>query len=190
MSSELPAPELRASYDDRDRIVEALRIAAGDGRLTSEELDARLEVALSAKTLGELSALTADLPAGAVSTPSGSVTKPKDVLVVEQRGNKFVREGRWVVPHRIELRPRLCDVTLDFTEAMVTSDTLRIEMDMHFGKLFIVSRPGVVIDADGLTLMYSKTKLLNEESDGQPRLRVELVGTLRHGKVVERRRRG
>lgn len=189
MSSDLPAPDLRASHEDRDRVVDSLRVAAGDGRLTSEELDTRLEAALSAKTFGELAALTADLPPAVLSTVSGPGTKPKDVLVVEQRGSKFVRDGGWVVPRRIELRPRLCDVTLDFTEAVITSDTLRIEMDMHLGKLFIVSRPGIVIDADGLTLMYSKTKLLSERPDGQPRLRIELVGTLRHGKVIERRRR-
>jgi hypothetical protein len=41
-----------------------LRVAAGDGRLSAEELDARLESALSARTLGELAGLTADLPGG------------------------------------------------------------------------------------------------------------------------------
>jgi hypothetical protein len=46
MTSELP--ELRASHADRDRAVETLRIAGGDGRLTAEELEDRLETALSA----------------------------------------------------------------------------------------------------------------------------------------------
>src|SRR5712691_8192286 len=55
--------ELRASHGDRDRVVELLRVAAGDGRLTAEELDERLEVALTARTYGELAALTTDLPA-------------------------------------------------------------------------------------------------------------------------------
>ena len=39
----VPPGELRASYADRDRVAEQLRIAAGDGRLTAEELDHRLE---------------------------------------------------------------------------------------------------------------------------------------------------
>ena len=51
----LPAGELRASHEDRDRIVELLRMAAGDGRLTAEELDQRLEVALTARTFGACS---------------------------------------------------------------------------------------------------------------------------------------
>ena len=48
------SPELRASHADRDRVVDVLRIAAGDGLLTADELDERLEVALSARTLSEL----------------------------------------------------------------------------------------------------------------------------------------
>jgi uncharacterized protein DUF1707 len=44
-------PDLRASHEDRDRVADALRVAGGDGRLTAGELDARLERALSARTL-------------------------------------------------------------------------------------------------------------------------------------------
>src|SRR5215472_18755961 len=55
--------QLRASHRDRDRVVEILRVAAGDGRLTSEELDERLEAALTARTYAELAVLTTDLPA-------------------------------------------------------------------------------------------------------------------------------
>ena len=39
-------PELRASDADRDRVVEVLRGAAADGRLTAAELDERLGAAL------------------------------------------------------------------------------------------------------------------------------------------------
>ena len=52
---------MRASDADRDRVVDVLRVAVGDGRLPVAELDERLEAALSARTLGELAALTADL---------------------------------------------------------------------------------------------------------------------------------
>jgi Domain of unknown function (DUF1707) len=45
-----PARQLRASHVDRDAVVEVLRIAAGDGRLTPTELDERLEAALTVKT--------------------------------------------------------------------------------------------------------------------------------------------
>jgi uncharacterized protein DUF1707 len=54
--------ELRASDADRDRALEVLRIAVGDGRLSIAELNERLEAVLSARTLRELATLTADLP--------------------------------------------------------------------------------------------------------------------------------
>src|SRR5215475_5578178 len=172
--------DLRASHEDRDRVVEALRVAAGDGRLSAEELDTRLESALSARTLGELARLTADLPIAPAA-------KGKDVLVVEQHGGRYIREGRWSLPARIELRTQECRVTLDFTHAVITSNVLRIETDMVHGKLFIVNSPGIVIDADGLNLTYSKLKLHAKNEAADPRLRIELAGKLLHAKVIEQR---
>jgi hypothetical protein len=52
---------LRASDDDRTRTVEWLCWAAGNGQLTLDETDDRLARAYSARTVGELSGLTADL---------------------------------------------------------------------------------------------------------------------------------
>ena len=173
-------PDLRASHTDRDRVLDALRIAAGDGRLSAEELDARLESALAARTLGELAELTVDLAIAAAA-------QGKDVLVVKQHGGRYVREGRWPVPARIELRTQLCRVTLDLTHAVITSNVLRIETDMVHGKLFIVSSPGIVIDTDGLNLTYSKLKLHSRNAAADPRLRIELAGKLLHAKVIEQR---
>jgi hypothetical protein len=56
-----PGP-IRASDSDRDEVVERLRQAAGEGRLTPHELDERVRRALVAVTDRELSALVADLP--------------------------------------------------------------------------------------------------------------------------------
>ena len=55
--------ELLASDADRERIAERLRAAAAEGRLTSEELEERLETAFSARSDAELEPLVADLPA-------------------------------------------------------------------------------------------------------------------------------
>jgi hypothetical protein len=80
-------PGLRASHEDRDRVVDALRAAGGDGRLTAEELEARLESALSARTLGELTELTADL----LSAPA-----PRDVLVASSTAaSTYGRDAGW-----------------------------------------------------------------------------------------------
>ncbi|WAZ26461.1 DUF1707 domain-containing protein [Streptomyces cinnabarinus] len=185
-----PSPELRASHADRDRVVDVLRIAAGDGLLTAEELDERLEVALSARTLSELAVLTADLPA--VSTADGvaaEVAEPKDVVRIDQVFSGAVeRTGRWVLPRRLELAVTWCDVTLDFTEAVITQDTLRIDVAMAGKSLTLVTRPGVEVDVDGLALLHCKLKQrhVRASPDTPVTLRVELVGQKAHGKVVVR----
>jgi hypothetical protein len=55
-------PALRASDAERDRAAEILRRHYADGRLTSEELEERIERAFAATTLGDLEELFEDLP--------------------------------------------------------------------------------------------------------------------------------
>ena len=55
-------PRIRASDADRDRATALLREHHAAGRLTAEEFDERMDAALSAKTLGEIDELLADLP--------------------------------------------------------------------------------------------------------------------------------
>ncbi|MFD0507537.1 DUF1707 domain-containing protein [Streptomyces chiangmaiensis] len=149
--------QLRASHADRDRVVDVLRIAAGDGRLTSDELDERLEAALSARTMGELSVLTADLPAAA-ATAGGLPAEVKDVVRIEQQGSSARRVGRWVVPRQMEICSSWGDVTLDFTQAVTARSTLRIDLDMRGGALILLTRPGLVVDTDSLATGYAKVK--------------------------------
>ncbi|MEV8015570.1 DUF1707 domain-containing protein [Streptomyces sp. NPDC086554] len=179
------SPELRASHADRDRVVDVLRIAAGDGLLTAAELDERLETALSARTIGELTTLTADLPGAAAA-------EAKDVVRIQQvHSGAIERVGRWVVPRKLELSVYWCDVTLDFTEAVITHDTLRIEMESAGKTLTLITRPGIVIDADDLQLVFSKIKYRKAppSPDVPVALRVQLAGTKTHGRVVVKPRR-
>jgi len=58
----MPEPALRASDDDRDAVLLALERHLAVGRLDLEEFDQRSTAALTAVTLGDLAALTTDLP--------------------------------------------------------------------------------------------------------------------------------
>ena len=62
-------PTWQASNADRERAVGVLRAGFTEGRLTEEELDERVAQAYAARTYGQLWALTADLPAGALPYP-------------------------------------------------------------------------------------------------------------------------
>jgi len=54
--------DLRASDADRDQAAATLREHFGSGRLDQDELDERVNRAYAARTMGDLSALLADLP--------------------------------------------------------------------------------------------------------------------------------
>ena len=57
---------MRAASADRERAVDVLKAGFTEGRLTQEEYNDRMGRAYAARTYGELMALTADLPAGAM----------------------------------------------------------------------------------------------------------------------------
>ncbi|WP_416957418.1 DUF1707 SHOCT-like domain-containing protein [Streptomyces sp. Agncl-13] len=182
------SPEVRASHADRDRVVDVLRVAAGDGLLTADELDERLETALSARTLSELAALTADLPPVS-ATVGGAGAEAKNVVRIEQvHSGGIERLGRWVVPRKLELAVTYCNVTLDFAEAVITYDTLRIDVAMAGKTLTLITRPGIVVDTDGLRLVHTRVKHRQTPTnpDTPVMLRVELVGRKAHGRVVIR----
>jgi hypothetical protein len=64
---------MRASSADRERAVDVLKAGFAEGRLTQDEYNDRMGRAYTARTYGELTALTADLPAGASPMPAWPV---------------------------------------------------------------------------------------------------------------------
>ena len=57
-------PGMLAAAADRERAVDVLKAAYGEGRLGKEEFDSRSARVLAARTYSDLTALVADLPAG------------------------------------------------------------------------------------------------------------------------------
>ena len=74
--SELSGPAdqnlMRVSDADREQAAEVLREAAGQGRISMDELDERLELAYAAKTYADLAAVTRDLPKGGTAPSPAS----------------------------------------------------------------------------------------------------------------------
>ncbi|MFB7507297.1 DUF1707 SHOCT-like domain-containing protein [Streptomyces broussonetiae] len=180
VESDMPSGQ-RASHADRDRVVEVLAAAAGDGRLTAQELDERVAAALSARTHGQLAVLTADLPDEPGAAP---VSVAKGVVRIEQQYASTTREGRWVVPRRLEIECAWGNLTLDFSDAVITHDTLDIDLDMCGGVLRLITRPGMTVDAGSLSLGHSATRIRPARGPEAPVvLRAEIRGQLSMGKL-------
>lgn len=183
------AAQLRASHEDRDRVVEMLRVAAGDGRLTAEELDERLEFALTARTFGELTALTADLPAGGLAAVPMAVppVPPKEVARIDCRSGNAKRDGRWVVPKRLEVRVTSGHVRLDFTEAVITAPLIQLDAEVRSGNLTIVTKPGIVVDADDVVITSGNVRVRAPSGPDVPvSLRIAVSGKVVSGNIHAR----
>jgi hypothetical protein len=181
--SEIARSELRASHDDRDRVVEVLRVSAGDGRLTAAELDERLELAMTARTYGELAKLVSDLPAsGVTASAPATAPKPKDVVRIDCRSGQVKRVDRWVVPQRMEVKVTSGHVLLDFTQAVISQSSLRLDIDVRSGHVMIRTKPGIVVDTDDVAIRSGHVKVRAPWSpDGPVLLRIEVTGRVRSG---------
>lgn len=82
---------LRASHAERDQVVDALKDAFVQGRLTKEEFDLRVGHALAARTHADLATLSADLPA------MPPVARPPRKTVPARPANPAVRNGARVI---------------------------------------------------------------------------------------------
>jgi Domain of unknown function (DUF1707) len=184
-----PLPELRASHADRDRIAEQLRVAAGDGRLTMEELDERLEKALGARTGSELALLVTDLPAvGQTGSALEATAQAKELTRIEVSSGSAKRDGRWVVPRAAEVKVGSGSVKLDLTQAVLTGPILQIQATVRSGSLTIVTKPGIEVVMDSVSVSSGSAKVRQPKEAGSVPtvLRVEVSGKVSSGSITAR----
>jgi hypothetical protein len=176
---------MRVSHEDRDAVAEQLREAAAEGRLDLDELDARLDKALTAKTYDDLAPLTADLPP----------PDPGQPLILKGGLHGAQRTGRWQVPARITANGGLGGVKLDFTRAECQLREVEIEVNGQQAGVVIVIPNGWAADSTGVdpSIGGLKDKTTDDRLPGTPLIR--LVGTggmagvvVRHPNSWERRK--
>jgi len=181
---------LRVSHEDRDEVAEQLRVAAGDGRLTADELDERLETALTARTYGELEVLLADLPASPGAAGLDPVAAAKDLVELKITHGTIQRQGRWVVPRRLTVEARHGNVIIDFTNAIISQPTLDLAVSMGHGNIMLTVPPEVVVDVDGVAIGHGHLVQRVHRGPGVPvKLMVTASGSMRHGNFVVRNAR-
>lgn len=156
MADRSDRPPIRASDAERDGVMDLLRDAAAEGRLTFEELADRIDAAGRAVTRDDLAGLTADLPPtgehgaaglpGAVAPAGGRGTA---LQAPEHRRSVFgdVRQaGAWRVPHASRWSTVFGDVDLDLREAVVPHGRIEIDAGTIFGDVTLLVPEGVVVD--------------------------------------------
>ncbi|MGH3164464.1 MAG: DUF1707 domain-containing protein [Trebonia sp.] len=164
MSSPPAVPDrgnLRASDSDRERVAEILRQAAGDGRLTLEELDERLDAVYSAKTYAELEPITHDLPSAdaprvpapaAAADPARYGGQPGSGTAVAIMGG-FERKGDWVVPKEMSCVAFMGGGELDMREARFEEQTVKINIVAIMGGIEITVPDDADVQVHGVGIM-------------------------------------
>ncbi len=117
--------------------------------------------------------------------------EPKELVRIECRSSVTNRDGPWVVPQRMEVEVTSGSVTLDFTEAVITQPTLQIDAEVRSGSLTLITKPGVVVDTDDVSVHSGVTKVSGTPASGVPViLRVQVSGTVWSGAINARPPRG
>lgn len=168
MDGDPAARKIRIGHAEREDVIETLRVAAGDGRLTVEELTERMEKAADAKTYADLDLLVDDLPvpppskalggaAGTVArTASGAVVPARSAagwelghpLVLRAGWEDERRRGRWEVPPFIRVESTGATVELSFLEVESAPEVINVDVAGAMGTCLIVVPDGWGVDID------------------------------------------
>jgi hypothetical protein len=140
MSPRRAPRDLRASDADRDRVLALLADAVSDGRLTIDEHAERVQRACTARTLGELADLTADLVAA-----SAQPVRLDGGRVISGIFGPARRDGRWVVPETLTVNALFGEVEVDLTEAILQARHVQLLTTVIGGRLRLAVPDGVTV---------------------------------------------
>lgn len=187
-------PDLRASDADREHVAEVLRHAAGEGRLTVDELDERIDRAFAARTQGELTALTADLPeathaaAAAATLPVKPGEGGRRWLISIMGGHD--RRGHWRVGEHLTNINIMGGSDLDLNDAELSARETTIRVFSIMGGADIRVPEGLDVRVSEFAFMGGNDVKLGAErpAPGGPVLHLKLF-SLMGGNDVKRGRR-
>jgi len=144
MSPRRAPRDLRASDADRDRVLALLADAVSDGRLTIDEHAERVQRACTARTLGELADLTADLVVA-----SAQPVRLDGGRVISGIFGPARRDGRWVVPETLTVTAMAGEVEIDFTQAILQARHVQLYATVVGGRLRLIVPDGVSVAVTG-----------------------------------------
>ncbi|HEU4512587.1 MAG TPA: DUF1707 domain-containing protein [Nocardioidaceae bacterium] len=196
---------LRISDEDRHKVAEVLRQAAGEGRIDLDELDERLEATYSAKTYGDLVPITADLPVrttGSLPAPPPlappavrpAASQPTVPAATYESSMSFMgdcsRRGVWRVPEQHTAFSMMGSVTLDLREAVFGAHEVTVNAVAIMAGIDIIVNPWTQVVVDGVGIMgefsQSRDKVPAELTAGSPVVRVKGLA-LMAGVTVQRK---
>ena len=152
--------QLRISDQDRHRVAEVLREAAGEGRIDLDELDERLGATYAARTYADLVPITLDLPAATTAqlptrpaaTPAPAGAGPAGERHLAILGG-LDRKGVWVVPQHLTVTAFLGGADLDLRQAQFAAREVTITVNAFMGGADIKVNPQTHVIMEGVGIL-------------------------------------
>ncbi|MGW5513473.1 DUF1707 SHOCT-like domain-containing protein [Nocardia africana] len=176
--------DLRVSDAEREHVGTLLQRAVGLGMLSLGEFSERMDTALAAKTRGELNAVLIDLPgirlagqpnpAQPAASPGSAPTwrwgapggRVETETAIRPRLSGVTRKGPWQVPPSLYVNSYLSGVTLDFTQAVMSTQVVEIRVDDFCSSLTMILPGEATVDLNGVELIGSSAN--NKVRTGPP----------------------
>ncbi|MCC3318056.1 DUF1707 SHOCT-like domain-containing protein [Nocardia africana] len=176
--------DLRVSDVEREHVGTLLQRAVGLGMLSLGEFTERMDTALAAKTRGELNAVLIDLPgirlagqpnpAQPAASPGSAPTwrwgapggRVETETAIRPRLSGVTRKGPWQVPPSLYVNSYLSGVTLDFTQAVMSTQVVEIRVDDFCSSLTMILPGEATVDLNGVELIGSSAN--NKVRTGPP----------------------
>ncbi|GAA1950634.1 DUF1707 domain-containing protein [Amycolatopsis minnesotensis] len=178
--------DLRVSDAEREHVVELLNRATGHGLLDLTEFSERTDIALAARTRGELNAVLLDLPGLTHAEEPRREPVPGELLELVEHGAPIRRSGAWPVPKTVVVRSRSRTASLDFTDARIDHAEVRIELHCRATHVRLRLPEGATADTTALRRKEKPAAVRDRGgfcgAGGTPHFVV--TGSAAHGAVV------
>nr|WP_227985056.1 DUF1707 domain-containing protein [Nocardia spumae] len=187
--------DMRVSDAEREHVGGLLQRAVGLGMLSLGEFSERMDTALAAKTRGELNAVLIDLPgirlAGQQNPMPAAVpirSQPAGIGTGETsmrpKLSGVTRKGPWQVSPVLNISSFLSGVTLDFTQAVMSTQVVEIRVDDFCSSLNLILPAEATVDLNGVELVGSSIN--NKVRTGPPvgPLHVVVHGRIRFSSIT------
>ena len=150
-------PEIRASDAEREYVVDVLRAHCSEGRIDLDEFSERINRVYAARTIGELTDITADLPIpasqmGMATTGDTSRTRKAIKWTVAVMSGA-ARKGRWRVEDETTVLALMGGANIDLRDAEIHGDEITIRCYAIMGGVDVIVPEGIAVHVEGVGFM-------------------------------------
>ncbi len=202
----MEAKDLRVSDAEKEHVGQLLQRAVGQGMLSLGEFTERMDTALAAKTRGELNSVLIDLPGMQIAeehrpehtAPKQHVTQSVPAHapayaarrhggqpdVIRGMMSTVTRKGPWNVAPSLAIQSRLSTVTLDFTQAVMSTQVVDVTVDDYCSTVTLVVPPEATVDLNAVETVGASAS--NKVRTGPPigPLHIVVRGNVRFGSLT------